>query len=206
MVGDSAYVRFPFSLFLIVFVMPLLLPGENDILQKRNIMTTCKEFALDDLMAITVIPVTDFNPAAVPGGAPSGINSWLLTPVIPKDQFSPTITSAVTIGQQSATAGGTLIPIMRGTGKAKDDESDQTAGRLHKVTVNCQIDDRNPSVWTNLLTLERTPSHLLLSFRDQSRAFVQGSKDTYLCTIDRDGAKASVQFRIECLMGIQMLV
>ena len=176
-------------------------------------MPTCKEFTLDDLMAITAIPVTDFNPAAVPGGSPSGVTSWLLAPAIPKAQFSPTLTRAVTIGQQPATTGGILIPIMRLTGKAKDDESDQTAGRLHKVTVNCQIDDRDLSrdqngltVLDYLLTLERTPSHLLLTFRDQSRAFVQGSKDTYLCTVDRDGAKTTVQFRIECLMGIQMFV
>ena len=160
-------------------------------------MSTCKEFHLDDVMAITAIPVTDFNP---------GFSGWQLQPVIAEAAFSPALTSAITIGQQPATTDGTLVPIMRGTGKAKDDESDQTAGRLHKVTVTCQIDDRDPSVWTNLLTLERTPSHLLLTFRDQSRAFVQASKDTYLCTVDRDGAKTSVQFRIECLMGIQMLV
>lgn len=160
-------------------------------------MSTCKEFVLDDLMAITAIPVTDFNP---------GFSGWQLQPVIAVASFSPTLTRAITIGQQAATTGGILIPIMRLTGKAKDDVSDQTAGRLHKVTVNCQIDDRDPSVWTNLLTLERTPSHLLLTFRDQSRAFVQASKDTYLCTVDRDGAKTSVQFRIECLMGIQMIV
>ena len=176
-------------------------------------MPTCKEFFLDDLMAITAIPVTVYNPATVPDDSPSGITSWLLTPVIPKAQFSPTLTCAITIGQQPATTGGTLIPIMRLTGKAKDDESDQTAGRLHKVTVTCQIDDRDLSrdqngltVLDHLLTLERTPSHLLLTFRDLSRAFVQASKDTYLCTVDRDGAKTSVQFRIECLMGIQMLV
>lgn len=159
-------------------------------------MPNCKEFFLDDVMAITTIPVTDFN---------TGFSNWQLQPVIAVAAFSPTLTSAITIGQQPATTGGTLIPIMRLTGKAKDDESDQTAGRLHKVTVNCQIDDRDPSVWTNLLSLERTPSHLLLTFRDKSRAFVQTSKDTYLCTVDRDGAKTSVQFRIECLMGIQMI-
>ena len=168
-------------------------------------MATCKEFFLDDIMAICAIPVTDFNP---------GFSGWQLQPVIAVAAFSPTtLTSAITIGQQPATTGGTLIPIMRLTGKAKDDESDQTAGRLHKVTVNCQIDDRDLSrdasgmtVLDHLLTLERTPSHLLLTFRDQSRAFVQGSKDTYFCTVDRDGAKTSVQFRIECLMGIQMIV
>ena len=160
-------------------------------------MPSCKEFILDDVMAITAIPVTDFYP---------GSSGWQLQPVIAESAFFPTFTHAITIGRQPATTGGTLIPIMRLTGKAKDDESDQTAGRLHKVTVNCQIDDRDSSVWTNLLTLERTPSHLLLTFRDQSRAFVQASKDTYLCTVDRDGAKTSVQFRIECLMGIQMIV
>lgn len=176
-------------------------------------MPNCKEFFLDDMMAITAIPVTDFNPAAVPGGSPSGVNSWLLTPVIPKVQFSPILTRAITIGQRPATTGGILIPIMRGTGKAKDDESDQTASRLHKVTVNCQIDDRDlgldasgMTVLDHLLALKRTPSHLLLTFRDKSRAFVQTNKDTYLCTVDRDGAKTSVQFRIECLMGIQMIV
>lgn len=176
-------------------------------------MHNCKEFFLDDLMAITAIPVTDFDPATVPGGSPSGVNSWLLAPIIPKAQFTPTLTRTITIGQRPATTDGTLIPIMRLTGKAKDDESDQAAGRLHKVAVNCQIDDRDMSrdasgmtVLDNLLSLERTPSHLLLTFRDHSRAFVQASKDTYLCTVDRDGAKTSVQFRIECLMGIQMIV
>ena len=167
-------------------------------------MPNCKEFVLDDLMAITAIPVTDFNP---------GFSGWQLQPVIAVAAFSPTLTRAITIGQRPATTGGILIPIMRLTGKAKDDESDQTAGRLHKVTVNCQIDDRDLSrdasgmtALDHLLSLERTPSHLLLTFRDKSRAFVQANKDTYLCTVDRDGAKTSVQFRIECLMGIQMLV
>lgn len=168
-------------------------------------MANCKEFVLDDVMAITAIPVTDYNP---------GFSGWQLQPVIAVAAFSPALTRAIiTIGQHPALTGGILIPIMRLTGKAKDDESDQTAGRLHKVTVNCQIDDRDLSrdasgmtVLDHLLTLERTPSHLLLTFRDQSRAFVQASKDTYLCTVDRDGAKTSVQFRIECLMGIQMLV
>lgn len=168
-------------------------------------MTTCKEFILDDLMAITAIPIADYDPASI-SGVSTGIAPWLLAPVIPKAQFNPMLDDAITIGLQPAVEGGTLIPIMRLTGKATDDESDQTAGRLHKVTVSCQVDDRDLSVWEHLLTLERTYSHLLLTFRDQSHAFVQGSQDTYLCTVDRDGAKTSVQFRIECLMGIQMIV
>ena len=175
-------------------------------------MSNCKEFFLDDLMAITAIPVTDFNPAAVPGGSPSGITSWLFAPVIPETLFSPTLTRAVTIGQQPATTGGILIPIMRLTGKAKDDESDQTAGRLHKVTVNCQIDDRDLSsdasgmtVLDHLLALERTPSHLLLTFRDQTQGFAQATADTYLCTVERDGAKTSVSIKVQNWMGIQII-
>lgn len=171
-------------------------------------MPNCKEFFLDDAMAITAIPVSKISTASPNSPA------LALTPTISHDFTQYFDADTITIGQvkvtrnvgEITTAYGILIPIMRGTGKAKDDESDQTAGRLHKVTVNCQIDDRDPSVWTNLLTLERTPSHLLLTFRDKSRAFVQANKDTYLCTVDRDGAKTSVQFRIECLIGIQMLV
>jgi hypothetical protein len=166
-------------------------------------MPTCKEFFLDDALAITAIPISDYNPSSA---------AFQLKPTIANVDFSPVLTSAITIGRQPATTGGILIPIMRLTGKAKDDESDQTPGRLHKVTVSCQIDDRDLSrdkngltVLDHLLTLKRTPSHLLLTFRDLSMGFVQSSKDTYLCTVDRDGAKSSVQFSIECLMGIQMI-
>lgn len=160
-------------------------------------MTSCKEFFLDDVMAITAIPVIAFTP---------GTASWQLTPTIPRASFSPTLTNAITIGLQPATAGGILIPIMRKTGKAKDEEDISVAGRLHSVTVNCEVDDRDSSVWGNLLALERTPSHLLLTFRDQSRAFVQSTQDTYHCTTERDGSKTTVAFKIQSLMGIQMVV
>lgn len=159
-------------------------------------MTTCKEYR-DDVMTITAIPVTDFN---------LGTAQWQLTPTIAKTGFSPTLSTAITIGTFPATTNGTLIPIVRTTGKAKDDESDSVAGRLHTVTVNCQVDERDTSVWDNLLTLERTPSHLLLTFRDGSQAFVAATKDSYIFTVDRDGAKTSVQFRIQNYMGIQTLV
>ena len=43
-------------------------------------MTNCKEFVLDDLMAITAIPVTDFNPR---------FSDWQLKKTIPASQFSP---------------------------------------------------------------------------------------------------------------------
>ena len=159
-------------------------------------MTNCLEFVLDDVMAITAIPVTDFNP---------GTAEWQVSPTLPSS-FSPSLATSITIGLSSPVAGRPVIPIIRRTGKAKDDENDSVAGRLHTVTVNCDIDERDTSVWDNLLRLERTPSHLLLTFRDQSRAFVQASRDTYLFNVERDGAKTSVVFRIQCLMGIQMLV
>ncbi len=160
-------------------------------------MNNCKEFILDDVMAITAIPVTDFFPSTA---------TWQLTPTIEADLFSPNLTNAITIGLQAATTGATLIPIMRKTGKAKDDESDSTAGRLHTVTVTCEADDRDLSVWNDLLSLERTTSHLLLTFRDQSRAFVQATEDTYLCNVERDGSKTSVAFQVQNIMGIQMIV
>ncbi|MBQ8713016.1 MAG: hypothetical protein IJ551_09415 [Prevotella sp.] len=160
-------------------------------------MTNCKEFVLDDAIAITSIPITDFN---------LGTHEWQLTPTIPKNSFSPPLTNSVTIGLQPAAAGRPLIPIIRSTGKAKDEEDDSVAGRLHTVNVTCQIDDRDFSVLNHLLTLERTPSHLLLTFRDNTRAFVAATQDTYLCTVGRDGAKTSVQFRIQNLMGIQLMI
>lgn len=160
-------------------------------------MTQCSEFVLDDLMAITAIPVTDFSP---------GFAAWQLTPTIPSAGFSPTLSGAIVIGQRPAVSGGALIPIMKFTGKAKDDETDSVAGRLHKVAVTCQADDRDPAVWDYLLALERTPSHLLLTFRDGTRGFAQATVDTYTCTVERDGAKTSVAFHIQDLMGIQLIV
>lgn len=166
-------------------------------------MNNCKEFVLDDLMAITAIPVDD---VAVNNEA------WQLNPTIRNtgDGFSPVLTNAITIGLQKATYGNTtakaLIPIKRFTGKAKDEEGDTVAGRLHTVTVNCEVDEREPDVWAHLLSLERTASHLLLTFRDGiTQAFVNATRDSYLCNVERDGAKTSVAFRIQCLMGIQVI-
>lgn len=160
-------------------------------------MTQCSEFVLDDLMAVTAIPVTDFIP---------GTAAWQLRPTIPSAGFSPTLARAIVIGLRPAVAGGRLVPIMKLTGKAKDDETDSVAGRLHKVAVTCQADDRDPAVWDHLLALERTPSHLLLTFRDGTHGFVQADADTYICTVERDGAKTSVAFHIQDMMGIQLIV
>ena len=160
-------------------------------------MNKCSEYVLDDLMAVTAIPVTDFQP---------GTAAWQLSPTISSSVFSPSLTTAVTIGLKAATEGGTLIPIMRATGKAKDDTQDSVSGRLHTVKVSCEVDDRDAAVWSDLLTLERTPCHLLLTFRDKTQAFVQGTIDTYQCQVERDGAKTSVSLRIQCLMGLQLIV
>lgn len=166
-------------------------------------MTNCKEFVLDDLMAITAIPVSDIS-ASEPN---SPVNR--LTPTIDSDDFTlsdEALRNAIVIGRQPATTDGVLIPIKRATGKAKDDESDSVAGRLHTVGVSCEVDDRDAEVWNHLLTLERTPSHLLLMFRGGDRAFVSVTEDTYQCSVERDGAKTSVSFKIQCLMGMQLIV
>lgn len=170
-------------------------------------MKNCKEYLLDDLTAITAIPVSDMPASSVS----SPVNR--LTPTIPASSFSPTLTNAIVIGLQPATANGALIPIIRKSGKAKDDESDSVAGRLHTVTVDCEVDDREAvtdnsgrTVFDNLLALERTPCHLVLSFRGGSQAVVAATEDTYLCNVERDGAKTSVAFKIQCLMGIQLVI
>lgn len=160
-------------------------------------MTSCKEFVLDDLMAIIAVPLADF---------PVGTSAWQLTPTIPSGSFSPVLGNAVTVGRAPATADGTLVPIMQKTGKAKDNESDSVAGRLHTVSVACEVDDRDGEVWDSLLELERTPSHLVLSFRGNTRAFVAATEDTYTCNVERDGAKTSVTFKIYNMMGIQLIV
>ena len=164
-------------------------------------MTNCKEFVLDDVMAITAIPLANISASSIT----SPVNQ--LSPTLPSSTIAPSMLSgSITIGLQPAVLGGTLIPIMRKSGKAKDDENDSVAGRLHTVTVTCEADDRNSDVWNHLLTLERTPSHLLLTFRDNTRAFVSATEDTYLCNVERDGSKTSVTLRIQNLMGIQLLV
>lgn len=160
-------------------------------------MISCKEFVLDDLLAITAVPVSDYN---------IGTAAWQVAPTIPEAQFSPVLTNAIAIGLQPATAGGSLVPIIKLSGKAKDAESDSVAGRAHTVSVSCEVDDRDGEVWADLLTLERKACHLILTFRGGTRAFVIATRDTYVCEVERDGAKTSVAFKIHNLMGIQLIV
>ena len=159
-------------------------------------MNSCKEFALDDLLAVAAIPVSDYN---------IGTAAWQLRPVIPSSSFAPNMANAITIGLKPVVTGGTLIPIIRSTGKAKDAERSSVAGRKHSVSVQCEADDREGDTWGHLLTLERTPCHLLLMFRGGTRGFVQATADTYTCEVERDGAKTSVAFKIEDIMGIQLI-
>lgn len=164
-------------------------------------MSNCKEFYLDDVLAIIAIPIEDYDfwPYISP-----------LTPTISSEDFAPSFTNAITIGRQRASADGVsygdLIPIQIGTGKAKDSESDDVAGRKHTVTVSCEADDRDPDVWPLLHTLEQGARHLLLTFRGGNQAFVVATQDTYRCEVSRDGAKTQLQFRIECWAGLQLIV
>ena len=159
-------------------------------------MGSCKEFDLDDVMAVTAIPVDDYNAWGV---AP-------LAPVISDDVFEPPLGHAIVIGLVPATDGGDLIPIRRDTGKAKDSESDAVAGRKHTVSIDCEVDDREGDAWVLLRKLERTESHLILTFRGNTRGFVAATKDSYRCEVNRDGAKTQVQLRVENLSGIQLIV
>lgn len=166
-------------------------------------MNSCQEFVLDDLMAVTAIPVADFDP---------GFRSWQMSPVIDATDFpplasddAPELANAIVIGLRAAADGGLLVPITSGSGKAKDNEGDSVSGRFHTVTVSCEADDRDPETWDTLLLLERTPCHLLLTFRGGQRAFVQATPDTYRCTVERSGADTDVSFKIQCRIGLQML-
>ena len=160
--------------------------------------TNCKEIQLDDVLAITALPLANISSSDVS----SPVNS--LTPTV--TSFTPSYTGAITVGLQSPAQGVTLVPIKRNTGKAKDDSSDSVAGRLHTVTVSCEVDDTEAAVWASLYVLERTARHLLLTFRGGARAFVAATEDTYTCTVERDGAKTSLTFKIQCLMGMQLIV
>lgn len=179
-------------------------------------MSNCKEF-LSEVIAITAIPVANISASQITSVAN------LLTPTVPAVEFKATVTvsqvgqdsvekpnpvykNAVTIGLLPAVSGVTLIPMRRLSGKAKDSESDSVAGRMHTVTVTCEVDERNSNIWERLLALERNAHHLLLTYRDgKVQAFVAVA-DTYFCDVDRDGLKTGVQFRIQNLMGIQQLV
>lgn len=157
----------------------------------------CKEFYLDDVMAIVAVPVDDYDfwPYVSP-----------LQPTIASADFSLPMTNAIVIGQQAATDGGELIPIIKLTGKAEDVEDDSVAGRKHTVTVKCEVDDRDHGTWPLLRTLEIAPRHLLLTFRGGEQAFVAASEDTYKFSVSRSGAKTSVQFRIESISGLQIII
>lgn len=157
---------------------------------------SCTEFNLDDLLAIVAVPVADYSPST---------HDWQLKPTIPNTAFSPSLTNSIAIGLQPAATGGKLVPMTSKSGKAKDSESDSVAGRKHSVTVSCEADDRDSKIWDYLFCLERTPCHLILTFRNGTRAFVQASEDTYTCEVSRENAKTSLEFKIENLMGIQLI-
>lgn len=178
-------------------------------------MNNCKEYYLDDARAIRAIPVSE-----------ESLDTWVVAvdetdPTSPANQLTPTIyeenfaitDDTIFIGRQRPVEDGEVrddvafIPIQPGTGKVKDSAADSVAGRLHTVTVTCEVDDREGEVWENLLKLERTPCHLELTFRDgRTRAFVAGSEDTWQCNTERDGSKTTVTIRIQNLMGVQLLV
>lgn len=159
-------------------------------------MRICQEYDRDEVLTITAIPVADYS---------LGTHAWQVEPLIPNTQFSPPLTNAIVIGLQPAVAGGKLIPIKRNTGSAKDSEDDSVAGRKHSVSVDCEADDRDPETWNTLLKLERTPCHLLLTFRNGTQGFASCTQDSYECDVDRDGAKTSVKFKLDNYMGIQLI-
>ena len=159
-------------------------------------MSNCNEFYLDNMMEVVAIPINDYN----------HWNASALQPTISKDDFEPTLDNAIVIGMDPVNDKRYLIPIRPGSGKANDDEGDSVYGRKHTVVVSCEVDSRYDGILSLLRTLELTPCHLILTFRNNNRAFVAATQDTYHCKVSRDGSKTQVQFRIECISGIQLIV
>ncbi len=159
-------------------------------------MGYCEEFILKDLTAITAVPVGDVTMGA----------TELLTPTLQASQLTISYAHAIVIGRVAATTNGDLIPIISDSGKAKDDVNDYTAGRRHKVTASCDVDDRDTATWNILRRLERDYFCLVLTFRDGARGFAYADEDTYSCTVERDGKDTSVKIQIENLSGIQRII
>ena len=181
---------------------------------KTRFMNNCKEYYLDDARAIRAIPISE---KAVDGKVAVDETD----PTSPANRLTPTIDSEMFIITDDTIFVGryrpveyemvrddvAFIPMQPGTGKVKDTQDDSVAGRLHTVTVTFDADDRESEVWANLLTLERTPCHLELTFRDgKTRAFIAGSEDTWQCNTNRDGSKTTVTIRMQNLMGVQLMV
>ena len=164
----------------------------------------CKEYR-DDLVAITAVPVTKISATASVMLATAPTVDYDLSQHFDEDTVVIGISKARYMDGDVAIAVGSLIPIRHGTGKTKDSEGDGVAGRLHTVGVNCEVDDRDSDTWNSLLQLERTPSHLLLTFRDNSQTFVHATEDSYVCQVERDGGKTSVSFNIQNLTGVQLI-
>jgi hypothetical protein len=151
---------------------------------------------MDEIIAVTAVPL---------GDVPVGDSAWQVAPVIPDDYFYASYAHAVTLGITPEISHGDFIPV-RKKGAVKDSESDSVAGRLHTVSISCEVDERDDEVPVKLLQLERTPSHLIVTFLDGSTAFCQGTEDTYRCDIDRDGAKTTVSFQVQNIMGLQRII
>lgn len=149
---------------------------------------------MDDVIAVAAIPVTDYDGSAFIGAS---IDSSL---------FNPPLANAIVIGTSTPVTNGVLIPIKVGTGSVKDSENDGVAGRSHTVTVSCDVDDRDGEVWDDLLLLERSERHLLLTFRGGTQGFVNASRDSYLFHVDRDGSKTTATFKIHNILGVQIIV
>lgn len=151
---------------------------------------------MDNMVAITAIPVDEFSVGS----------AALYGPTISEDDFAPPLTNAIVIGQYAAVDFGIVIPIIRNSGKVKDTEQDQVAGRAHNVSIQCEVDDRDSSLWQYIRQLERSAFHLILTLHDGSRVFVQVTRDTYQCTTERGDGKTSMQFKVHNLTGMQLVV
>ena len=107
-------------------------------------MSSCKELPLDDMAAITAIPIENYS---------DDTYSYILSPTIVPADFNPIIDENTIVIGGVRTSDGALISIVHSTGSVKDSESNSVAGRLHTVSVECEVDDRDADTWALLQTL-----------------------------------------------------
>ena len=156
--------------------------------------TICQEFYLGEIISITAVPVSDLTLST----------AAIFAPRILSGQWQVNYANAITIGTLKRSS-ETLVPIIRRSGKAKDEERDEVSGRSHSVDVSCEADDRAPSSWSALRRLERGPFHLVLGFKSGGTGVVTSDRDSYSCYISRDGSETTVSFKLHNLSGIQIV-
>lgn len=164
-------------------------------------MENCREF-VREVVEITAVP-------------------WAKLAVAGAVMFSPTLDSsaspahysvaydayAVHIGTNAPTGVTSVIPLAYGkSAEVKDTEELSVAGRLHKVTIEAEVDARTAAAREALRKLELAEYGLVVTYRDRTKAIVAATRDTMRCTVERDKSTTNLTIAIQNFAGCQTLL